>query len=110
MRFGDKMPVITVIKNGVERALPAEVGATIMEILREHEMVLGTCGGMCSCGTCHVYVRFAPAPLDPPGEDERDMLEALAEVTAIDPDSRLSCQIEMRSDMTGMKVEIGLPL
>jgi 2Fe-2S ferredoxin len=48
-----------------------------------------SCGGVCACSTCHVYVREGAASCPPASEDEEDMLD---EAPALTPDSRLSCQ------------------
>ena len=60
------------------------------------------CGGCCACATCHVYVDPAwEAKLPPKAEMEETMLD-FALVTA--PNSRLSCQIRVTSDMDGLIV------
>lgn len=96
-------------RDGGEHTLAAPSGDTVMETLRDEDMdVEGTCGGICSCGTCHVYV--SPEWVDrlpPKGEDEEMMLEAIAEVVEVRPNSRLSCQIEMTDELTGLEVEVG---
>lgn len=69
--------------------------SSLMEALRDagHD-VAGTCGGACSCGTCHVYVDAGDfASLPPAGEDEADMLDALADAVMVKPCSRLACQL-----------------
>ena len=48
-----------------------------------------SCGGVCACSTCHVYVREGAASCPPASEDEEDMLD---EAPALTPESRLSCQ------------------
>jgi len=65
----------------------------------------GICGGCLSCATCHVYVdpRFA-ALLPPPSPDEARMLEHVADERR--PESRLSCQIEMREAIAGIVVHL----
>ena len=62
------------------------------------------CGGCCACATCHVYVDPAwEAKLPPKAEMEETMLD-FALVTA--PNSRLSCQIRVTSDMDGLIVRL----
>ena len=84
-------------------------GDNLMEIVRDQGLeVPGTCGGMASCGTCHVYVERAW--LEHTGErteDEGYMLEALAEVVEVRDNSRLCCQITLSKDMDGLQIEIG---
>jgi 2Fe-2S ferredoxin len=48
-----------------------------------------TCGGVCACSTCHVYVTEGGNTCPPATDDEEDQLDEAAAVTA---DSRLSCQ------------------
>ena len=50
----------------------------LMEIARQNDVdgIIGACGGVCSCATCHVRVK--PEWVDRvgrPGEDEKDLLE-----------------------------------
>lgn len=68
---------------------------SLMEALRaQGHDVAGTCGGACSCGTCHVYVDPADfADLPPRSEDEIDMLDALSDAVTVAPCSRLACQL-----------------
>ena len=48
-----------------------------------------SCGGVCACATCHVYVTQGLETCPPATEDEEDMLDTARAVT---PESRLSCQ------------------
>ena len=48
-----------------------------------------SCGGVCACSTCHVYVREGAESCPPASEDEEDELD---KAPALTPDSRLSCQ------------------
>jgi 2Fe-2S ferredoxin len=48
-----------------------------------------SCGGVCACSTCHVYVTEGLKSCPPATEDEEDMLD---EAPAVTPESRLSCQ------------------
>jgi 2Fe-2S ferredoxin len=48
-----------------------------------------SCGGVCACATCHVYVTSGLSSCSAPTEDEEDELDAAPAVT---PESRLSCQ------------------
>ncbi|MDE1145795.1 MAG: 2Fe-2S iron-sulfur cluster-binding protein [Azospirillaceae bacterium] len=96
------MPIITVVtRDGTGRAVDMEVGATLMEGLRDHgfDEVLAMCGGCCSCATCHVYVE----PASPPLEDEDDLLAGAAHRR---DNSRLSCQIILSADHDGLRVAI----
>lgn len=81
----------------------------LMEILRDITAsgVAGTCGGMCSCGTCHVYVgENWIEKLPPKTQDEEMMLEAIGELVPIKANSRLSCQVIMNDSLSGIEVEV----
>ncbi len=94
---------------GAELTLDAPDGRPLMEVLRDSDTgVIGTCGGMCSCGTCHVYVKESwVARLQPRTPDEEMMLEGIGELVEVRPTSRLSCQIEIQPDLEGFEIEIG---
>jgi ferredoxin, 2Fe-2S len=48
-----------------------------------------SCGGVCACSTCHVYVQKGLETCSKATEDEEDMLD---EAPALTGESRLSCQ------------------
>jgi len=48
-----------------------------------------SCGGVCACSTCHVYVTEGLKTCSPATEDEEDELD---QAPALTPESRLSCQ------------------
>jgi ferredoxin, 2Fe-2S len=65
----------------------------------------GECGGAMACATCHVYV--SPAwlgKLSPPSAEEADVVTLAAKHPA--PESRLSCQIRLRTDLDGLVLHI----
>ncbi len=67
--------------------------------------VIGTCGGACSCATCHVYVD--PGWFDrvgAPDDVEASVLDMYSQ--ALQPYSRLSCQIKLRPDLDGLRVTV----
>ena len=104
------MPTVRIKdREGSERELDALAGCALMDALRDANTgVDGTCGGAMSCGTCHVYVDAAWADrLPPKSEDEAAMLEAIAEIVPVKPNSRLSCQIPMSEALSGLSLEIG---
>ena len=72
-------------RDGAAHTLDAPNGRPLMEALRDGNLdVLGTCGGICSCGTCHVYVASDwAARLPAKGEDEQMMLEGIGELVRI---------------------------
>jgi 2Fe-2S ferredoxin len=95
-------------RNGNTRSVEADNGRQLMEALRDADTgIQGTCGGGCSCGTCHVYIAAQWAgKLKPRSEDEQMMLEALADLVEIKPESRLSCQIVMSDELSGLEVTV----
>ncbi len=101
------MPEINVTdRAGTTTAVPAKVGHSVMEIIRDggFDELLALCGGSCSCATCHVHV--APEWSDrvgPPGRDEDDLLDSSDHRTAT---SRLSCQIDFTAALDGLAVRI----
>jgi 2Fe-2S ferredoxin len=99
------MPKITYIDNdGTVRTVEADVGSTVMEAAVNNDIpgILATCGGSCSCATCHVYVSEEWSDrLPPPALDENDMLDTAHDLK---PTSRLSCQIKVTPELDGLTV------
>jgi len=101
------MPTVNfVAANGKTWAVDAEIGSTVMETAKRHEIpgIVADCGGSMSCATCHIYI--AGDWLDRIGRatgDEVDMLEL-----AIEPGerSRLSCQVVVTDAFEGAVIEI----
>jgi ferredoxin, 2Fe-2S len=92
--------------DGTRRDINASLGITLMETALSHGVhgIVAQCGGACACATCHVYV--APAWFDklPPREEmEEGMLECAWQPRA---NSRLSCQINVTSDMDGLELTV----
>ena len=48
-----------------------------------------TCGGVCACSTCHIYVEVGGDTAPEASEDEEDQLDF---APALRPSSRLACQ------------------
>lgn len=100
------MALIRVVdRSGIEHEVNAQIGLSVMEVLRELDYgVAAICGGMCSCASCHVYVDPGWVPkLPAPMSDERELLAGLACSTS---ESRLSCQIDFTEAVAGLKVMI----
>ena len=77
-----------------------------MEVATENDVegIDGSCGGVCSCQTCHVRVK--PEWVEKVGkaeETEQDLLDM--EDQACER-SRLCCQIEMTDELDGLVVEV----
>ena len=100
------MSKVTFIAPDGEAVTFSEAQGSLMEIATDHsvEGIEGSCGGVCSCATCHVWVAPAWAErVGPPNETEREVLE-------FEPNSnersRLCCQIEMTPELDGIEVEV----
>ncbi len=91
---------------GIEHVIEGHPGRKLMESLREHEFgVTASCGGMCSCATCHVYVD--PAWIEKLPEMQSDERELVTELITYQPGvSRLSCQIPFTEKLDGIKVTV----
>ena len=99
------MKIIAIDRKGVEHVVEGNDGWTVMEALRDAGLpIAAECGGACACATCHVYVEDGwYEKLNPPSPDELDMLDM---ALAVQPNSRLSCQIIANDKTDGIKVTI----
>lgn len=101
------MPTVHFIDpQGVEHPVDAPVGKSLMQVALDHSVpgILGDCGGACSCATCHGYVD--PGFLDrlpPRSETELFMLEGVPDLR---DNSRLCCQIRMKAELEGIRVQL----
>ena len=101
------MEIKVVKDDGENTTVELKSGFSLMDMLRDAGMVEGTCGGMASCGTCHVFVAAEwQEKVNPETEDEGYMLESLADVVEVTPQSRLACQIELTEAHDGLSVTI----
>jgi 2Fe-2S ferredoxin len=103
------MPIITYVSSkGNSRSVEAPAGMSVMQAALNNKIegILGECGGNCMCATCHVYV-VDPAYLariPPAVNNEKFMLSIAAE--GPEPNSRLSCQIKMTTELDGITVRL----
>jgi 2Fe-2S ferredoxin len=101
------MVTVTYIQpDGVSKAVEAEPGSTLMETAVDNDIagIVAECGGGCSCATCHVYVETEwTARLPAPQPHEDGMLDCVLDRQ---PNSRLSCQIEITPDLDGLVVKV----
>ena len=99
------MKIHAVDRQGKEYTLEGREGWSVMEILRDGGLdIAAECGGACACATCHVYVNGGWLEKLPPRSDgETDMLDM---ALAVEPNSRLSCQIVCSEALDGIKVTI----
>ena len=99
------MKIVATDRNGESREIEGRDGWTVMEILRDAGLpIAAECGGACACATCHVYVTDGwYEKLTPPSDAEVDMLDM---ALAVEPTSRLSCQVICADELDGIKVTI----
>ena len=92
-------------REGEVHELKAEIGSTIMEIIRDAGLdIEAACGGCCACTTCHVYVTNDKIEkLIAKDDDEESMLDQTFDV---EKNSRLGCQIEYTDEMDGMEITL----
>lgn len=95
-----------ILFDGTSQEVDAAIGASVMECAVGDAVpgIVAECGGACACATCHVYVhedwigRVGDA-----GSMEKDMLDF---ASGAGPNSRLSCQISVTSDLDGLIVSV----
>ena len=90
-------------REGNSHKLRADVGSTIMEIIRDAGLEIeAACGGCCACATCHVYV-------DENWHNKLKTIDA-EEISMLDQafyvinNSRLSCQLEFDEKIDGIEL------
>ena len=93
-------------EDGEEYVAEVMPGMTVMEAALSAGVpeILGLCGGICSCATCHIHIDPAFADkIDAMSEDENDLLDSSSHRDAT---SRLSCQVHFSDALDGLKVRI----
>jgi 2Fe-2S ferredoxin len=93
-------------RDGVVHEVDGQTGLKLMETLREFDYgVTAICGGLCSCATCHVYVKPDwMSRLPAPQSDEKELM---VELQHYEPDtSRLSCQVEFTDALDGLELTV----
>ena len=92
------MPKITVLPHAVlcpEGAVieDAPEGKTVLDVLLDHDIEVDhACEKSCACTTCHVIIRKGFDSLEEMNDVEADLLDR---AWGLEPDSRLSCQVEI---------------
>ena len=87
-----------------ELQAPTDMNMNMMELCKSYELpVIGTCGGMAMCSTCHMYV-LSDHELPEASEDEEAILD---QAFFVESNSRLGCQIHLTQDLDGLKVKLG---
>ena len=97
--------IIVKDREGNVQELSADIGLTLMEIIRDAGMdIEAACGGCCACATCHLYVdKDWFSKLSAKEDDEESMLDQAFNLKV---NSRLGCQIEFNGGLDGIKVEL----
>ncbi len=71
-------------------SVEVEEGTTVLEAAEKAGAKVGhSCGGVCACSTCHVYVMQGGDSLSDQDDPEMDRLDMAFDVR---PTSRLACQ------------------
>ena len=91
--------------DGQVHEVKAQEGDSLMESLNDYEWGLaGICGGLCSCGTCHVYLD--KEWLDQFQQVDADEQDLLDEFENTKDNSRLSCQLPLQTSHDGIRLTI----
>ena len=71
-------------------------GSNLLEAAQECGAKVGhTCGGVCACSTCHLWIRKGAASLSEQDDKEMDRLDQAFDVR---PYSRLGCQAQVSKE------------
>ncbi len=92
--------------SGAEHTVEVEEGTSLMEAATSNLIpgIDGDCGGAAACGTCHVHVDEKwLSKLAPKSDDEERMLSL---TDGRDDRSRLGCQIKLKADLDGIRVQM----
>ena len=90
---------------GKKHELDFDPNFTLMEVLRDKGFdIEASCGGCCSCATCHVYIDEKwTTKITKLEDDEESMLDLAFDIK---DNSRLSCQIQLSDELDGIELEI----
>jgi len=100
------MPKITFIdRSGAGKTVEAKNGLSVMEVAIDNDVdIEAACEGSLACATCHMVLDADwYEKLDPPSEDEEDMLDLAFGLTKT---SRLTCQIRVSDALDGLRVSL----
>lgn len=90
---------------GAEHIVDVKAGLSAMEAALQNDIsgIDGDCGGQAACATCHVFVD--PAWIDKTGRADPETEVPLLELgEGMNEYSRLACQIELTSDLDGLRL------
>ncbi|MEM9669107.1 MAG: 2Fe-2S iron-sulfur cluster-binding protein [Pseudomonadota bacterium] len=90
--------------HGSEETVDANIGETIMETAIRNSVpgIDADCGGACACATCHVYIEESALSKLPPADSMETAMLDFAD--HVQPNSRLSCQVTVASNLEGIVV------
>ncbi len=89
------MPKVRFLPMDVEVDVPT--GTAVLDAALDNNINIDhNCGGNCACSTCHVVIEKGFETINPPSEDELDMLD---EAEGLTDTSRLACQCQIKSDL-----------
>jgi 2Fe-2S ferredoxin len=93
---------------GSERVVEGRDGESAMRCATDAhvEGIVGECGGAMACATCHCYI--TPdwiKKLPSPSQTELEMLTGVIDPK---PESRLSCQIRLSEELSGIIIHVPL--
>lgn len=101
------MPELIYIEtNGTTHRVNAAPGQNLMQVALRNMVpgILGDCGGICSCATCHVMIDDAWLKRLPAmSETESFLIEGVPDAQ---PGSRLSCQVKVTDSIDGMVIRV----
>ena len=98
--------VIFIDHNGNNYQINANQGDSLMEAAISNNVpgIDADCGGLCACGTCHVFVELNwLSKVGERSEMEDSMLEYTENVKS---NSRLSCQITISEELEGLTIKL----
>jgi len=108
------MPKVTFIIDGETQTVEFEHGKlpyshhgkpeSFLDVAKNFEIPLEhACGGSCACTTCHVIVREGFGSLGEMDESEEDLLDR---AWGLEPNSRLSCQVQLKAEHDGLRLTL----
>ena len=99
------MPLVRLMRrDGSTETVDARSGRSLMLNIRKPGEIQAICGGCASCGTCHVYVAEDWLDRLPPIQPEEENILAFSDWRQ--PNSRLSCQVELTEELDGLAVSV----
>ena len=102
-------PAVTVVfvdsRGGRETACTGRAGENLVHLAHANAVDLeGACECSLACSTCHVVLEpRAYGSLEPPGEEEEDLLDLAFGLTVT---SRLGCQVKLAPALDGSRVTL----